>query len=244
MVTPREERKVKDLSRKLKTDFEQVKIPQGKDVCERQLMNFMHRVNEVEVEEEEIAPFIEGINEELENLNREDLIKRFVSLEFNRFWEYYKNADDLNLKSTTQRRNKRESNNGEDRMFINIGKKDGIDVPRLLNLIHKQCGVRGKNVGRVDLKGVFSFFDVDKGFTDEIIKGFAGAVIGGRKIRIEVSGDRPTESSHRKGRSRGGDRDRGGRRDRGDRGYRKDSSKDRRGKGDGKRFFDRKKKEA
>jgi ATP-dependent RNA helicase DeaD len=244
LVTPREERKVKDLSRKLKTDFEQVKIPQGKDVCERQLMNFMHRVNEVEVEEEEIAPFIDGINEELHELSREDLIKRFVSLEFNRFWEYYKNADDLNLKSTTQRRNKREGNKGEDRMFINIGKKDGIDVPRLLNLIHKQCGVRGKNVGRVDLKGVFSFFDVDKGFTDEIIKGFAGAVIGGRKIRIEVSGDRPSESNPRKGRPRSGERARGDRRDRGDRGYRKDSSKDRRGKGDGKRYSDRRRKEA
>ncbi|MPQ47931.1 DEAD/DEAH box helicase [Marinifilum sp. N1E240] len=250
LVTPREERKVKDLSRRLKTDFEQVKIPQGKDVCERQLMKFMHRVNELEVQEEEIAPFIDGINEKLEDLSREELIKRFVSLEFSRFWDYYKNADDLNLKSTTQRRNKREDGKGEDRMFINVGKKDGIDVPRLLNLIHKQCGVRGKNVGRVDLKGVFSFFDVDKEFTDEIVKGFAGAVIGGRNIRIEISGDRPSGGSisHRKGRSRSGDRDgrdRGERRDRSDRGgFRRDSSKDRRGKSDGKRFYDRKRKEA
>jgi ATP-dependent RNA helicase DeaD len=128
-------------------------------------------------------------------------------------------------------------------MFINLGKKDGIDVPRLLNLIHKQCGVRGKNVGRVDLKGVFSFFDVDKGFTDEIIKGFAGAVIGGRKIRIEISGDRPTESSHRKGRSRGsyrGGSDRGG-----SGGHRRDSrDRDRRRKSDGPRYSDRKKREA
>lgn len=233
LVTPREERKVKDLSRKLKTNFEQVKIPVAKEVCERQLMYFMHRVNEVEVEEEEIAPFIDGINEELNQLSREELIKRFVSLEFNRFWEYYKNADDLNLKSSTQKRAKKEDNKGEDRMFINIGKKDGVDVPRLLNLIHKQCGVRGKNIGRVDLKGVFSFFDVDKGFTDEIIKGFAGAVIGGRNIRIEVSGDRPTESSHRKGRSRGGER-----------GFKKDNSKDRRRKKEHSRYSDRKRKEA
>jgi ATP-dependent RNA helicase DeaD len=235
LVTPREERKVKDLSRKLKTNFEQVKIPVAKEVCERQLMYFMHRVNEVEVEEEEIAPFIDGINEELNQLSREELIKRFVSLEFNRFWEYYKNADDLNLKSSTQKRAKKEDNKGEDRMFINIGKKDGVDVPRLLNLIHKQCGVRGKNIGRVDLKGVFSFFDVDKGFTDEIIKGFAGAVIGGRNIRIEVSGDRPTESSHRKGRSRGGERERG---------FKKDNSKDRRRKKEHSRYSDRKRKEA
>lgn len=243
LVTPREERKVKDLSRRLKTDFEQVKIPVGKDVCERQLLSFMHKVKEVEVEEDEIATFIEGINAELVDLSREDLIKRFVSLEFNRFWDYYKNADDLNLKSSTQKRAKRENNNGEDRMFINLGKKDGIDVPRLLNLIHKQCGVRGKNVGRVDLKGVFSFFDVDKGFTDEIIKGFAGAVIGGRKIRIEISGDRPTESSHRKGRSRGsyrGGSDRGG-----SGGQRRDSrDRDRRRKSDGPRYSDRKKREA
>ena len=103
----------------------------------------------------------------------------------------------------------------EDRLFINIGRKDGIDVPSLLTLIHKQCGVRGKNIGRVDLKGVFSFFDVDKAFTEEIIKGFAGAEVGGRAVRIEVSGDRPDSSERPRGGNRsrgysgGGDRSRG-----------------------------------
>ncbi len=203
LVTPREERKVKDLSRRLKTNFEQVQIPQGKDVCERQLLNFMHRVKEVDVESNEVKNFIDGIYEELSGLDREELIQRFVSLEFNRFWDYYKNAADLNVKSVAQRRAKKETFKGEDRMFINLGKKDGMDVPRLLTLIHKQCGVRGKNVGRVDLKGVFSFFDIDKGYTDEIIKGFAGAVIGGRKIRIEVSGEEPLGKSGRKERNRG-----------------------------------------
>ncbi len=217
LVTPRDERKVKDLARKLKVEFAQVKVPVGEEVCERQLLHFMNRIKEVNLEENNIETYFEAINGELADLSREDIIKKFVSLEFNRFMEYYKNTPDLNMKSSTQKRAQRsternDTDSNEDRMFINIGKKDGIDVPRLLTLIHKQCGVRGKNIGRVDLKGVFSFFDVEKEFTNEVVKGFAGAEVGGRKIRIEVSGERPTESSssHRKGRPRG-DRDRGDR---------------------------------
>jgi len=242
LVTPRDERKVKDLSRKLKVDFAQVKVPVGEEVCERQLLHFMNRIKEVNLEENNIETYFEAINGELADLSREDIIKKFVSLEFNRFMDYYKNTPDLNMKSSTQKRAQRsternDSDSNEDRMFINIGKKDGIDVPRLLTLIHKQCGVRGKNIGRVDLKGVFSFFDVEKEFTNEIVKGFAGAEVGGRKIRIEVSGERPTESSHRKGRSRsdrgGFDRSRGSSdRSRGgsDRGGKKESFRDRRRK--------------
>ena len=240
LVTPRDERKVKDLSRKLKIDFAQVKVPVGEEVCERQLLHFMNRIKEVDLEENSIETYFEAINGELADLSREDIIKKFVSLEFNRFMEYYKNTPDLNMKSSTQKRAQRsternDTDSNEDRMFINIGKKDGIDVPRLLTLIHKQCGVRGKNIGRVDLKGVFSFFDVEKEFTNEIVKGFAGAEVGGRKIRIEVSGERPTESSHRKGRPRSdrGDRGRGSSdRSRGgsDRGGKKESFRDRRRK--------------
>lgn len=235
LITPREERKVKDLARKLKTDFEQVRIPGGEEVCERQLLNFMTRIKEVNIEENEIAPFLAGINEELKDLSREEIITRFVSLEFKRFWDYYKNSPDLNMKSSTQKRAQRSEDSNEDRLFINVGKKDGIDVPRLLTLIHKQCGVKGKFVGRVDLKGVFSFFDVEKQYTNDIIKGFAGCIVGGRAIRIEVSGDNPTESSHRKGRSPRSN-DRGG--------FKKESFKDRRGKRETSRFSDRKRREA
>lgn len=261
LVTPRDERKIKDLSRRLKMEFTQVKIPGGAEVCERQLLNFMNRVIDVNVEEEAIGQFLPAIHEELKDLDRDELVKRMVSLEFNRFWDYYKDAQDLNMRSSTQKRVRQ--NDGavstEDRLFINIGRKDGIDVPSLLTLIHKQCGVRGKNVGRVDLKGVFSFFDVDKAFTEEIIKGFAGAEVGGRAVRIEVSGDRPDSSERPRGGNRsrggysgGGDRSRsysGGGRSRGGSGDRSrsrggDDSRDRRRKPEGGgRSFDRRRRD-
>lgn len=253
LITPRDERKVRDLSKKLKVEFAQVKVPGGEEVCERQLLHFMNRIKEVDIEENNIETHFEAINKELSELSREDIIKKFVSLEFNRFMDYYKNTPDLNMKSSTQKRAQRaseSSDSNEDRMFINIGIKDGIDVPRLLSLIHKQCGVRGKNIGRVDLKGVFSFFDVEKEFTNDIVKGFAGAVVGDRAVRIEISGDRPMSgggSSHRKGRSRGSDRSgsdrsRGGS-DRG--GSKRESFKDRRRKtSDSPRYSERKKREA
>ncbi|MDM8159777.1 DEAD/DEAH box helicase [Labilibaculum sp. K2S] len=255
LITPRDERKVRDLSKKLNVEFAQVKVPGGEEVCERQLLHFMNRIKEVDIEENNIETYFEAINSELNELSREDIIKKFVSLEFNRFMDYYKNTPDLNMKSSTQKRAQRaseSSDSNEDRMFINVGIKDGIDVPRLLTLIHKQCGVRGKNIGRVDLKGVFSFFDVEKEFTNDIVKGFAGAVVGGRSIRIEVSGDRPTSGggdSHRKGRPRGersdrsgSDRGRGGS-DRG--GNKKESFRDRKRKtSDSPRYSERKKREA
>ncbi|WP_461629042.1 DEAD/DEAH box helicase [Labilibaculum euxinus] len=255
LITPRDERKVRDLSKKLNVEFAQVKVPGGEEVCERQLLHFMNRIKEVDIEENNIETYFEAISSELNELSREDIIKKFVSLEFNRFMDYYKNTPDLNMKSSTQKRAQRASesrDSNEDRMFINIGIKDGIDVPRLLTLIHKQCGVRGKNIGRVDLKGVFSFFDVEKEFTNDIVKGFAGAVVGGRSIRIEVSGDRPTSGgsdSHRKGRPRGersdrsgSDRGRGGS-DRG--GNKKESFRDRKRKAsDSPRYSERKKREA
>ncbi|MDQ1771858.1 DEAD/DEAH box helicase [Labilibaculum sp. A4] len=255
LITPRDERKVRDLSKKLNVEFAQVKVPGGEEVCERQLLHFMNRIKEVDIEENNIETYFEAISSELNELSREDIIKKFVSLEFNRFMDYYKNTPDLNMKSSTQKRAQRASesrDSNEDRMFINIGIKDGIDVPRLLTLIHKQCGVRGKNIGRVDLKGVFSFFDVEKEFTNDIVKGFAGAVVGGRSIRIEVSGDRPTSGgsdSHRKGRPRGersdrsgSDRGRGGS-DRG--GNKKESFRDRKRKtSDSPRYSERKKREA
>jgi len=260
LVTPRDERRVRDLSRRLKMDFEQVKIPNGEEVCQRQVLSFMNRVIDVNVEEEAIEQFLPAIHEELKDLDRDELVKRMVSLEFNRFWDYYKNAQDLNMRSSTQKRVRQNdgAESTEDRLFINIGRKDGIDVPTLLNLIHKQCGVRGKNVGRVDLKGVFSFFDVDKTFTEEIIKGFAGAEVGGRAVRIEISGDRPDSSERPRsgGRSRGysggGDRSRGysgGGRSRGGSGDRSrsrggDDSRDRRRKPEGGgRSFDRRRRD-
>lgn len=260
LVTPRDERRVRDLSRRLKMDFEQVKIPNGEEVCQRQVLSFMNRVIDVNVEEEAIEQFLPAIHEQLKELDRDELVKRMVSLEFNRFWDYYKNAQDLNMRSSTQKRVRQNdgAESTEDRLFINIGRKDGIDVPSLLNLIHKQCGVRGKNVGRVDLKGVFSFFDVSKEFTEEIIKGFAGAEVGGRDVRIEISGDRPASSERPRsgGRSRGysggGDRSRGysgGGRSRGGSGDRSrsrggDDSRDRRRKPEGGgRSFDRRRRD-
>ncbi|MCT4615293.1 MAG: DEAD/DEAH box helicase [Marinifilaceae bacterium] len=202
LITPREERKVKELARKLKTNFDKTEIPVGKKVCERQLFSFMDKVKQVNIDEEEIAPFIEEINTQLDGIDKESLIKRFVSLEFNRFWEYYKNSPDLNIKANQNDRRdteyRRPKNSSDDRLFINIGKKDGIDVPKLLNIIHKQCNVRGKDVGRIDLKGVFSFFEVNKKFTDEIIKGFAGSTVCGRKVRIEISNEMPSNNSGRR----------------------------------------------
>jgi len=120
-------------------------------------------------------------------------------LEFSKLSDYYRNAKDLNVKAGTSRRSEEKGrdygvNDSEKRLFINIGKKDGMDVPRLLNQLHRECGVRGKSIGRIDLKGVYTFFNVDAQHVDDVFKGFADVTIAGRKVRVEEAGEEEAPS--------------------------------------------------
>jgi len=216
LVSGREESRVRSLSKRLGVDFEKLTIPSGVNVCESQLMHLMQKVKDVKVDDELVESFLPKITEALEGLDRDALVKQFVALEFNRFWDYYKNAQDLNVNQRNapkgrERDQERRENSKEDRLFINIGKTDGVDVPALLNLIHENCGIKGKHVGRVDLKGVFSFFEVDKEYTETIFKGLNEAEFAGRTVRVELSGEKPAGDRSRSGGGGGGGRSRGGR---------------------------------
>jgi len=207
IVTPREEGKIRSLSRKLQADFSKLEVPSGKDVCERQLLNLMTRVKDVTVKEDLVEEFLPQILTQLEDLDKEEMVKRFVALEFNRFWDYYRKSPDLNV-SSSDRAPRANVNENECRIFLNIGKTDGLDVPKLLNLIDTNCDLKSKHVGRVDLKGVFSFFNVDKAYQEQIFEGFNGLEFEGRTLRVEISEDKPEGEGRR--RSRGGDRRGGG----------------------------------
>jgi ATP-dependent RNA helicase DeaD len=203
MISKRELGRVKQLEKTLKSTFKRMTVPTGPEVCQKQLLALMHKVREVKVNEAEIGEFLPAVYEELKDVTKQELIKRFASIEFNRFLDYYRNAPDLNQ---DERRSMGGSDGDRDaisgsRFFINLGKMDGLEKGDLLAFIDDACGVDGKSIGRIELKGAYSFFEVEKEKADAILRGFKGVEYKGRQVRVEVTEQRgPSSRSESSGR--------------------------------------------
>ena len=209
MISKRELGKVKQIEKTLKSPFKRTMIPTGAEVCQKQLLAFMHKVNEVKVNEDEIAEFLPAIEAELMHLTKQELVKRFASLEFNRFFDYYRNAPDLNVEGKRGgSEGGEERYSGGARFFINLGKMDGLDVSKMIELIDDYAGLGKNDLGKIDLKGAYSFFEVEPAKADLILKNLNGIEYKGRQVRVEMteqkeSGSRGGRSSGSRGRSSG-----------------------------------------
>ncbi|MEI6820774.1 MAG: DEAD/DEAH box helicase [Bacteroidota bacterium] len=224
----REKHKVKQLERSLGKTFKYAKIPSGKEVCEKQLFHMINKMETVVVNEEEINKFLPVINQKLDWLSKEELIKRFVSVEFNRFINYYRNAPDLNVDDRHDTSGEpRRSNEEFVRLFINLGKIDGIGPTQLIGLINDTTQTRDMRIGRIEMLNTFSFFEIDSKHLDQVIEAFKTAKYQSRKVSIEVA-NKKTERG-----GGGGDRRRseGGDRRRSDSGYSRDGGSSRDGGG-------------
>ncbi len=202
MISRRELGRIKQLEKSIKTTFKKLTIPTGPEVCQKQLLALMHKVHEVKVNDDEIAEFLPAVEAELKDLTKSELIKRFASIEFNRFLDYYRNAPDLNVDGAGKRDSSNDSYSSGNRFFINLGKMDGLEVPEMLQFIQESCRVDRRCIGKVELKGAFSFFEVDKDQAEAIFNGFKGVEYKGRQVRVEVTEGRSHGSSSR-GESRG-----------------------------------------
>ena len=211
MVSKHELLKVRQIEKNMKSTVKRMMVPSGAEVCQKQLLGLMHKVREVKVNENEIAAFLPAVYEELNDLTKQDLIKRFASIEFNRFLDYYRNAPDLNgdQKRSDGGLERSERRSGGTRFFINLGKMDGLDKSKMLEVIDEYTGLEKKDIGTIDLMGAYSFFEVDKTLADKVINGFNGAELKGRQVRVEVTEARsPGSSSLSGGRSSEGPRPR------------------------------------
>ena len=185
-------------------------IPTGQQICEKQLIKVIDDLEKVEVNEEEIANFMPEIYRKLEWLSKEDLIKRMVSHEFNRFSEYYHNREDIQQPTTESRgergsrgegRGNREGGSrkaapGFTRLFINLGKMDNFFPNELIGLLNSNT--RGRiELGRIDLMKNFSFFEVEEKEAKNVIKALSRANWNGRRVSVEVAGEE--SSSEKKG---------------------------------------------
>lgn len=223
IINSRELHKIRQIEKVIGKQFTKTEVPTGFDVVEKQLFGLIHKVNEVEVNDQQIDQYLPRIMGEFGDMSKEELIKRFVSLEFNRFLEYYKGARDLNADATEERgsRDGKRSERGErgdrgrgaeagfTRLFINLGAVDDFSRGDLLGYICNNTGISGKSVGRIDMKGVFSFFEVESDLTNQVIEAFKPIDYHGRDVRIEVSGDGGSSNGGGERRGGGGERRRG-----------------------------------
>lgn len=200
IISKKEIGRVQQIERSLKRKFTKVAVPTGDEVCQNKLLALVHKVKQVEVNEEEIDSFLPEVYHELRDLSKEDIIKRFASIEFNRFLEYYRDARDLN-KSEKRAFESMETDDRYltgDRVFINIGKMDGLEKGSLLDLICDFGEVDKKTIGKIDLKGAYSFFEIEKGVTEQLLKNFEGVEVRGRKVRLELTEPHKNKYSEKK----------------------------------------------
>ncbi len=221
--------KIRQIEKIIKRQFTQAQIPTGVDVCEQQLLSLVKKLNKVEVNEKSIAQYLDAVYAEVEGLSREDIVKRFISLEFNRFAEYYRNAPDLNV--SAQRDDRRNSAPGVVKMYMNVGEMDGFDSNTLKEFIAENAEISVQDISWTDLKNTFSLIEVRTEVMDKIIEVIHGAQYRGRTVRVESRGNRDAgipRTRLRSDRRSGGDRgDRGGsfRNDRGGNSYGGDRKK-------------------
>ena len=220
----KEKGKIREIERIINKKFEKGEMPTGHAICEKQLFNLVDQIEKVKVNEEEIASLMPQIYRKLEWLDKEDIIKRVVSLEFNRMIDYYKDADEIQQvdeRSSRSERGERRAHAAEEgfsRFFLNFGKADGLYPNQLIELVNK-C-VPGKvRIGKIDLRENFSFFEVEEGEAQRVMDSMNGFEVDGRRISVE-----PAQGKKEEG-GRGGKRSYGGRRS--DDGYKgKRGSKD------------------
>jgi ATP-dependent RNA helicase DeaD len=209
IITPKDMGKIKDIERIIKKKFEKKDVPNGLDVCEKQLFNLVSKLHDVEVKDAEIESFLPAIYEELKELSKEELIKRFISEEFNRFHEYYDNAPDLNIVKGSV--DGAFGNSRTTRFFVNMGMLDGFNINSLKDFLADSVKLHQRMIFNVDVKSSFSFFETESKFVDNFLAlNNQDVEFNNRKVSLEVSNRKMKEGRGGDGERRGGGKSFGG----------------------------------
>ena len=213
IINLRERGKMREIERIINKKFIVGEMPTGKQICEQQIIKLIDDIEKVKVNEEEIESFLPGIYRKLEWLSKEDLIKRVVSMEFNRFLEYYSNAPEIETPTVTDRRGEREprerkehgssrekterkAEKGYTRLFLNLGKTDGFYANQIIELINRNMKKQRTTIGRIDLMQNFSFFEVAEKQANDVISALNKVNLNGRKVVVEVAGENSGKSDN------------------------------------------------
>ncbi len=211
IINYREEKRMKQIEAKLGKPILRQAVPSGKEVCEKQLFNFVDKVESVVVEETQMEGFLNAVYKRLEWLNREDLIKRFIAVEFNQYLEYYKDAADLNYPDDKKRKKKNSDDNVSfTRFFINMGSSDNLTKKALMYLVNRIKVKRSIDIGKIEILSNFSFIEIDSRYESKILKNLGKMKHNGIQLRAEIAEEKkPVRNSDRntdRGDDRGNDR--------------------------------------
>ena len=226
IIHSKEKTKVRNIEREIGKEFVDGVLPTPEEICKKQLYKQMDTIMKTDVDEEQIAPYMGDIMRQFEYVDKEDLIKKMVTMTFGRFLDYYKDAPEIekptgrgSKEKGAQRskvsngRRKHETEAGYKRLFINLGKADGFYPGEVMQFLNRNMKQR-QEVGHIDLLSKFSYIEVPEGDANRVIKAINGLEYKGRTVRCndadEVGHGKANRGESREGSRRGGDRRQGG----------------------------------
>lgn len=205
IVSRSEVRKIKSIEKIIKKEFTKKEVPNGMEICEVQLKALANKIHDTEINHE-IDPYLNDINNLFKDVSKDELIKKFFSVEFTRFYNYYKKTKDLNSPSDGNHSQDYGKEDNSTRFFINIGSKDGYDWMKLKDFIRDTLQLNQDDVFKVDVKDSFAFFNTDNNHKFKVLEFFKDFKQDGRFINVEITEKKSRERnrSGNKRRSSGG----------------------------------------
>ena len=208
LVGGKDKFKLTQIERTINRKIDRKTVPSGEEVMKAMVFQTMDKLVNVKVNPQALKPFTEAIHELAEQMTATEVLERFIALNSSKILNFYKDSQDLNSSG-----NSRDRNSNSERVFINIGEKDGFDWATLKDLLRDKTSLSNDDFGGVDVKAAFSFFNVSKTKVESVFAAFEGFSVGDREVSLEI-----TKSTPDRNRGGGGGRDRrsgggGGRRD-------------------------------
>jgi ATP-dependent RNA helicase DeaD len=213
VIHSREIGKIRQIERMVQVPFHKLEIPAGKDVCRKQFYHFMDNLLQLDIEDDSYEPYIPMLEEKFADVSKEEVLKRLAAHEFKRFLKYYENAEDLNVRERTREYRERDpkafterrditrrrdtrgrefGGNGGDytKLFVNLGTKDGFYKASFLQFILDMSDLKKDSLGRIDMKEMNSWIEVDKKSAPQMIRSIDGKKYKGRSIRMNDADQR------------------------------------------------------
>ncbi|MCH2449003.1 MAG: DEAD/DEAH box helicase [Gracilimonas sp.] len=229
IIHTREMNKIRSLEKMSGKDFIKQDVPKGEEVCGVRMMDMVEKLRTTEVNEKQIEKYLPEVYERLADLGWQELIKHFVSMEFNQILEYYEQAGDINATAGKSKNNNRKNSSnrkenrnsggsssnriaeaGFTRYFLNVGGRDGLNPARLMGVVNEQMNGKKPDFGKIDIQNNFSFFEVEEGFDSKLFESMNGTKFEGRDISVELAKPDTNGSSSSNGSSSGAYKGKGG----------------------------------
>jgi len=206
ITSSRETRKIREIENMIGKKFEHKKIPNGEDVCLKQINCFLEEIEKTEIKEADDKKYFSEAIKRLENISKEDLIKYFINNKFSCLIDSYNNTKDLNADPSKSYGRVEEDNSVN--LQINIGRRQGMDVKGLLSLINSDRKLRNINIGKIELTPDYSVFSIDKEYEEEVSQYLSGKSFGDTKIVVCVSSKKAVYSGYSRDKRGGSGRSR------------------------------------